>query len=127
MASPSRSKSVASHRSDDRWWARRRAVTTFFFWSGTTYSGSKLRSVSTPILLSGRSRMWPMEAFTENSEPRYRSKVLALVGDSTITRFFAMERASLHVGGGVCQVFGSAMEHVEHLLSSRDGRNGSAR
>jgi hypothetical protein len=40
--------------------------------------------------------MCPIEAFTENSEPRYRSKVLALVGDSTITRFLAIGNAPLY-------------------------------
>ena len=33
----------------------------------------------------GRSRMWPIEAFTTNPAPRYFSIVLALAGLSTIT------------------------------------------
>jgi hypothetical protein len=43
-------------------------------------------------LLAGgqdRSRTWPMEAFTWKSRPRYLLMVLALAGDSTMTRFFA--------------------------------------
>src|SRR5256885_16390188 len=79
--------------------ALRRAVTAFFESSGITYSGSKLRSVSTPILFLGRSRMCPNEALTEKSEPRNRSRVLALVGDSTTTSFFAMEKSALLQGG----------------------------
>src|SRR5215217_2547243 len=37
--------------------------------------------------LDGRSRTCPMDAFTMKSSPRYLLIVLALAGDSTITRF----------------------------------------
>src|SRR5436190_10070148 len=39
---------------------------------------------------SGRSRTWPKLDFTEYRSPRNRSRVRALVGDSTITRVFAI-------------------------------------
>src|SRR5690349_5244534 len=50
-----------------------------------TYLGSNPRSTSTPSSRVGRSRRWPMVAFTSYPEPRYFPMVLALVGDSTIT------------------------------------------
>src|SRR5688572_9652995 len=37
----------------------------------------------------GRSRTWPIEAFTWKSLPRYLLIVFALAGDSTMTRFLA--------------------------------------
>src|SRR5687767_8166384 len=51
-----------------------------------TYFGSKPLSTSTPSSRVGRSRRWPMVAFTSYPAPRYFPMVLALVGDSTITR-----------------------------------------
>src|SRR5437588_1067706 len=53
----------------------------------TTYSGSNVLR-STPIPLEGRSRTCPIDAFTTKSSPRYLLIVLALAGDSTITRLF---------------------------------------
>src|SRR6476646_3229012 len=50
-----------------------------------TYLGSNPCSTSTPSSRVGRSRTWPMVAFTSKPEPRYLPIVLALVGDSTIT------------------------------------------
>src|SRR5690348_8945197 len=50
-----------------------------------TYLGSNPRSTSTPSSRVGRSRRWPMVAFTSKPEPRYLPMVLALVGDSTMT------------------------------------------
>jgi hypothetical protein len=58
-----------------------------------SYVGAKSWSRSTPGTgcfepfgaLLGRSRMWPIEAFTTNPRPRYFSIVLALAGLSTIT------------------------------------------
>jgi hypothetical protein len=43
---------------------------------------------STPMPLLGRSRTWPIEAFTTKPSPRYLLIVFALAGDSTITRVF---------------------------------------
>src|SRR5262245_37428636 len=44
--------------------------------------------MSMPNLLRGRSRTWPLQATTSKSGPRYLLIVLALAGDSTMTRFF---------------------------------------
>ena len=85
MASPSRSGSVARY-----------TVSAFLALSRSSemmpsrpltgiYSGVKSFSTSTPILLRGRSRRWPMEATTLKSPPRYFSIVFAFAGDSTIT------------------------------------------
>src|SRR3954447_12326625 len=41
---------------------------------------------STPMPLLGRSRTWPIDAFTTKPSPRYLLIVFALAGDSTITR-----------------------------------------
>src|SRR3954466_3438510 len=61
------------------------SLTTFpRLWS-TSYSGTKVLR-STPMPLGGRSRTWPMEAFTTKPSPRYLLIVLALAGDSTMTR-----------------------------------------
>jgi hypothetical protein len=38
-----------------------------------------------------RSRIWPIEALTTKSFPRYPSIVLAFAGDSTMTRCFGMD------------------------------------
>src|SRR5581483_903107 len=51
----------------------------------TTYSGVNPCSTSTPILLLGRSMMWPTDAFTVKPEPRYFLMVFAFAGDSTTT------------------------------------------
>src|SRR5271154_4968498 len=61
--------------------------TTFSFPGMTISSGAKLPSLrSTPSLFFGRSLMCPTEASTVKSFPRYLLIVLALAGDSTITR-----------------------------------------
>src|SRR5215207_8268287 len=86
MASPSRSGSVARYMVE--------AVLAAFLSSDSvlvlplmvTYLGSKSRSTSTPSSRVGRSRRWPTVAFTSYPAPRYFPIVLALVGDSTITR-----------------------------------------
>src|SRR3954447_7111406 len=44
--------------------------------------------MSMPKRLLGKSRTWPLQATTSYSGPRYLLIVLALVGDSTMTRFF---------------------------------------
>src|SRR5438105_8645279 len=41
--------------------------------------------------LGGRSRTWPILAFTTNPSPRYLLIVLAFAGDSTITRSFPLD------------------------------------
>src|SRR6476620_847743 len=45
-----------------------------------TYLGSNPCSTSTPSSRVGRSRTWPMVAFTSKPEPRYLPIVLALAG-----------------------------------------------
>src|SRR5271154_2237454 len=60
--------------------------TTFSLPGMTIRSGVKLPSLSsTPILFLGRSLMWPTEASTVKSFPRYLLIVFAFAGDSTIT------------------------------------------
>src|SRR5690625_3311895 len=51
-------------------------------------------SVSTAPSLGLRSRTWPYDASTLKSVPRYLLMVLALAGDSTMSRFFAMRQVS---------------------------------
>jgi len=53
--------------------------------------GLKSFFVSTPILSAGRSRRWPKEDWILKSGPRNFDIVLALVGDSTMTRFFGID------------------------------------
>src|SRR6516164_2432938 len=54
--------------------------------------------MSMPNFFSGRSRMCPLLAATSKSPPRYLPIVLALAGDSTITRPFLDERLGLLMG-----------------------------
>src|SRR5581483_11646275 len=100
IASPSRSKSVARIRSPERLCAAVSSRTALAESSGTTYSGSNEFSVAAPCLLLSRSRMWPYEARTLYPEPRYRSSVFALVGDSTTTSVFAMPATFGFSGNG---------------------------
>src|ERR1700757_1824669 len=51
--------------------------------------------MSMPKRFCGRSRTWPLLAATSKSGPRYLLIVLALAGDSTITRFFFFRVATL--------------------------------
>ena len=62
---------------------------TFLRVGSISYSAAKPFLTSTPSFFLGRSRTWPMEAFTGKSFPRYLLIVFALAGDSTITRFLA--------------------------------------
>src|SRR2546425_11406295 len=64
---------------------------TFFRAAIDSYCSSKSLSTSTPSLLFGRSRMWPIDATTLNSRPRYLLMVFAFAGDSTTTSAFAIE------------------------------------
>jgi len=75
-------------------------VTCFFFLAGMMYRGLNSASTSTPIRAQvsslysagisaadeGRSRICPIEDSTVKPGPRYLAIVLALAGDSTITR-----------------------------------------
>jgi hypothetical protein len=63
---------------------------TIFSLPGDTISvGSNVRFFSsTPMSFFGRSMMWPIEASTTYSEPRYLLIVFAFAGDSTITSDF---------------------------------------
>src|SRR5207248_3313878 len=58
------------------------------------YLGIQPFSMSMPKRLLGKSRTWPMLATTSKSGPRYLLIVLALAGDSTITRFFFFRAAT---------------------------------
>src|SRR5215475_8237140 len=58
---------------------------TFFLPGNSSYVGSKLLSTSTPRPFFGKSMMWPTEAMTLKSLPRYLLIVFAFDGDSTIT------------------------------------------
>src|SRR5262245_19579833 len=53
--------------------------------------------MSMPNLRLGRSRTWPLLAVTSKSGPRYLPMVLALAGDSTMTRFLPL-RGRLGLG-----------------------------
>src|SRR5438270_11078589 len=61
-------------------------TSTFSLPGITMYSVSKSLSMSTPSVLLGRSLTWPSEASTVYPLPRYFWMVLALAGDSTMTK-----------------------------------------
>ena len=85
IASPSRSGSVARYTARAPRAAFLISLRVCVFPFIVTYSGRNPFSTSTPSFRVGRSRTWPMVAFTSNPRPRYLPIVLALVGDSTIT------------------------------------------
>src|SRR6185312_5360346 len=64
---------------------------SFFLPSMTSYTGVKSLSTSTDRFFLGRSLTWPREALTTKSLPRYLPMVFAFAGDSTMTRFFAID------------------------------------
>src|SRR6478736_3742422 len=72
------------------------SLSTFFRDSSDSYVSSNPLSTSTPSLLFGRSRMWPIDAITLTSRPRYLLMVLAFAGDSTTTSVLAI---SMRVAG----------------------------
>ena len=88
MASPSRSGSVARYTLSLPLAAAFISCITSDLPLTLIYSGSKLFSISTAILLLGRSLMWPLEATTLYLLPKNFSIVEALEGDSTMIRFF---------------------------------------
>ena len=89
MASPSRSSSEASQTV--LLLARRlSSSTTFFLSPGISYTGLNPRSMWIPRSFFERSRMWPKLDLTMKSLPRNFSMVLALAGDSTMTKFSCM-------------------------------------
>ena len=92
MASPSRSSSDASHTASAFLACARSSLTTRVLSAGISYSGSKVVRF-TPKSFFLRSRMWPKLDSTLKSFPRNFSMVLALAGDSTITRFFCIRHA----------------------------------
>src|SRR4051812_31973969 len=58
-------------------------------------------ATSSPFLRRlGRSRTWPTLAFTTKAEPRYLLMVLALVGDSTMTRSGLLLRSRAEPAAG---------------------------
>src|SRR5688572_20953682 len=86
MASPSRSGSGARYTISADLEDSFRSLRTLLLPRTVAYLGSKSFSMSIPNSRSGRSRTWPMQAFTTNLEPRILLIVLALAGDSTMTR-----------------------------------------
>ncbi len=86
MASPSRSSSEASHMTLALLASLVSSATTFFLPSGITYSGVNPPSISMLSCFSCRSLICPSLAFTVKPSPRNLWIVLALVGDSTITK-----------------------------------------
>ena len=89
MASPSRSSSEASQTVSVFLAAARSSLTTCTLSAGISYSGRKV-SRSTPKFFFFRSRMCPKLDMTLKSLPRNFSIVLALAGDSTMTKFLGM-------------------------------------
>ena len=87
MASPSRSGSVARYNASAPRTARAMASMWRLLRSISWYFMAKPASGSTAPSFATRSRTWPYEASTLKSPPRYFSMVLALAGDSTMTRF----------------------------------------
>src|ERR1022692_4449522 len=57
-----------------------------------SWRGSNPCSTSTARSFLGRSLIWPSDALTTYSLPRYLLMVFALAGDSTITRAFGIRR-----------------------------------
>src|SRR5207342_493898 len=91
IASPSRSGSVARNSASADLAALAIASTCFWFFSIRSYRMAKPLAGSTAPSFGTRSRTWPYEARTVKSLPRYLLIVLALAGDSTMRRFFAMD------------------------------------
>src|SRR5215207_287146 len=90
IASPSRSSSVARYSSEASFSAALRSFTTCLPRSVSSYVGLKPLSTSMFRPLLGRSATWPTEARTSKLLPRNFEIVLALAGDSTTTRGFAI-------------------------------------
>src|SRR5574341_1874875 len=90
IASPSRSGSGARNTLSTSSAFFLISANTLAFPLIVTYCGVKSRSTSTPSLLVGRSLTCPTEAITVYPRPRYLVMVLALAGDSTMIRDFAM-------------------------------------
>ena len=86
IASPSRSGSVARYTVSAVLADFSRSLMISSFPRMGWYTGSKSCSRSTPRVLLGKSRRWPMQAFTSKSFPRYFPMVLAFAGDSTMTK-----------------------------------------
>ena len=91
MASPSRSGSAARYTASASLAALFSSSRIFLRVGRISYSAVKPFFTSTPSRFLGRSRTWPMEAFTWKSRPRYLLMVFALAGDSTMTRFLATD------------------------------------
>ncbi len=88
IASPSRSGSVARKITSASFADFVNSPIIFFLAATTSYAGAKLSSTATPSLLFGKSIMCPIEDLISYSFPKNLPMVRALVGDSTITRFF---------------------------------------
>src|SRR5512144_2135507 len=90
IASPSRSGSGASKMLSTSAAALAIASTCLLLRAMVSYCIAKLLSGSTAPVLGTRSRTWPYDANTSKSLPRYFFSVLALAGDSTISKLCAM-------------------------------------
>ena len=93
IASPSRSGSVARKMVEAVFAAFLSSESVLVLPLMVTYLGSNPRSTSTPSSRVGRSRRCPTVARTSYPAPRYFPIVLALVGDSTMTRAVPSPRA----------------------------------
>ena len=98
IASPSRSGSLARYISSQSFTAPFSSATTFFLPSDISYVGVNVQppapsgTIFIAPLSLGRSRMCPIEEVTSKSFPKNFSMVLALAGDSTITRFLLIRQ-----------------------------------
>src|SRR5918992_3445687 len=105
------------------------SVSVLVFPLMVTYLGSNPFSTSTPSSRVGRSRRWPMVARTSYPEPRYFPMVLALVGDSTMTRAgrpsrtrAPFPRTLLFLGAATGAGRAEALVDLFRVPTSRSGR-----
>ncbi len=119
IASPSRSGSVAMKTRSAFLAARLMSERTLALPLMTSYWGRKPFSTSTPIFDLGKSFTWPTDAFTSKLRPRYFLMVLALAGDSTITRVGPPRAAGAFLArGALFFFFGGTAVSVLVVISS---------
>jgi hypothetical protein len=90
IASHSRSSSVANQTLSNDFIIFLNSFTTFFLSGDTSYVGSNQFSISTHNFFFERSTTCHIDAFTSKSFHKNFFIVLALAGDSTITKFFTI-------------------------------------
>src|SRR5215475_11981081 len=136
MASPSRSGSVATYTVSADFAASLISLTTFSLPGITSYVGSKLFSMSTPRPFFGKSLMWPTDAMTLKSLPRYLLIVFAFDGDSTITSdldithsnvFYAYQGSHNNIEDPTIYCKRRIKYHERGMKFKRGGRRGSSR